>query len=251
MITTTYPSYPLDIKLNGYRPTHRNKWRFLQLGILKVQELALLEYYADIMGFDKRNSRYGLVLVNFKDIARIFKKSSGAVWLWHKRLLDVGLVKETTTRGVFSLVCHERYISPGKWQGRAAEYVSLEKNQPVEIMFQNFEINLQEIKTNFQPVKKDLPILPKKPSSIAIDSSRVESINYPVGVVVSQKPRTNEAYREMYRQGGFSGFTPDDMRWTDENMRATQVIPCSRLERDFVEVFFKGDWNQYQRHLLN
>ena len=240
-----------NISLNGYRASHRNKWRFIQCGILSLQELSLLEFYADTMGFDKRNPQCGLIAVNFENIAYIFGNSPGAVRLWHKRLLAVGLIKETATRGIFSLTCYERYIGPGKWQGKAVEYADSEKNQPVEIMFQNFEINLQEIKQKIQEVEKKPQINLKISPPIAIDSYNVKSSFIPKQVFISQPIRTNEEYQRIYEEGGYRLLLPDDMRWIDGNLGGKSINANTQtLEEKAIEVFFNNDFELYQRSIL-
>ena len=241
----------INIKLNGYRPTHRNKWWFIHLGVLKLHELMLLEFYADLMGFDKRNDRWGLITVDFKKIARYFRNSPSSIRSWHNRLLRVGLIKKTATKGIYSLTSHERYINPGKWQGKAAYYVGLEKNQPAEKMFQNFGIISQNTEKNVQPVKQIGNIKLKEQTPIVISSSKVESSIYPKRAVVNQPTRTNEEYQRIYDEGGYKFLTPDDMCWIDENIGAKEDVKSNSLEENVTEVFFKGDWQNYQQHLIN
>ncbi len=236
-----------NLKLNGYRASHRNKWRFIQCGLLNIQELSLLEFYADQMGFDRKNSWYGLVQIDFKKTARVFRRCPNAVRNWHKKLLKRGLIKKTAERGIFRLICHERYVNPGKrWQGKAAHYVGLEKNKPVKVMFQNFGINFQIIEDNVQLVVKKKPQNPKESLSVAISSSKVQSNLSSKKSVVYQQSRADEEYQRIYDKGGYKLLTPDDMRWIDENV-GVKSIKRSMLEKNVVETFFNNDYETYKR----
>ena len=237
------------LNLNGYRPSHRNKWWFVSEGILKPQQLMLLEFYTDLMGFDYRNKKRGLVTANFNKIASCFKNSPNTIRGWHKRLLEIGLVKKTEIKGDYYLTCYERYIGPGKWKGKATQYVDLEKNQPAEVMFQNFGINLQAIGQKVQSaVKKSQQKLKTMPS-IAISSSKVDSSFIPKRVVVSQPVRTDDEYQRIYDEGGYKYLTPDNMRWIDRNIGVIN-IKTPTLEENIVEVFFNNDFELYQRSIL-
>jgi len=133
-------------KLNGYRLTHRNKWRLIENKILILQELALLEYYADIFDFDKNHSNFGLFMVNFGNFSEIFNTSSdNTIRNWHNRLLELGFIKPTGNKNVYRLTIHDRYLTPGKWEGKASDYARQEKDQSIEVILQNFGINPQSL----------------------------------------------------------------------------------------------------------
>ncbi|KKP86218.1 MAG: hypothetical protein UR89_C0029G0003 [Candidatus Roizmanbacteria bacterium GW2011_GWA2_35_8] len=99
-------------KFNGYRPTHRNKWKFIQEGILSVQELSLLEFYADIVDFDRKHPNFGLFEVNFEEISQVFECSTGTVRGWNNKLILIGFIEKTSKRDWYKLICYERYIDP-------------------------------------------------------------------------------------------------------------------------------------------
>jgi len=171
-------------KLNGYRPSHRNKWKFIEHGVLKVQELALLEYYADIMDFDKHHDKFGHFEVDYKEISIHFNNTENTIRGWHIELLRKGLIKKTTDKKTYILSCFERYIGSGKWGGKADHFAKLEKNQSPAVMFQNFGTNFQFIGKKSQNIgqkvkktgkKIDNNIVPTtQPKPIAIDSSKDE-----------------------------------------------------------------------------
>src|SRR3990170_7846696 len=158
-------------KLNGYRASHKNKWLFIKHGILSVQELSLLEFYADIFDFDPRHeTTVGLFPVNFKEIAEVFSCSQNTVRNWHSRLLQLGLIKNTDKKNIYQLSCYSRYITPGRFEGKAAVYAKQETNQSIEIILQNFGIDSQLVGGKVQIIGKKAGELGSESSSIAISS---------------------------------------------------------------------------------
>ena len=165
-------------KLNGYRLSHRNKWLFIKHELLSIQELSLLEFYADIVDFDFRHEeKYGLFEVDFIEISSYFGRKQGIIRQWHNKLLTIGLVNKTNKRHIFRLTCHQRYFLAGKWKGKANHYQEIEKNQPIEIILQSFDINFQTAKEKIQFIEnrnKKKVVRSNKTNSIAISSSRDE-----------------------------------------------------------------------------
>ncbi|MFC1627336.1 hypothetical protein ACFL18_02160 [Patescibacteria group bacterium] len=239
------------MKLNGYRATHRNKWLLIKERILNIQELALLEFYADLVGFDKDNSNYGLFKVSFKKIAELFNcKSINTSRNWHNKLLKLGLIKKTEEKQIYSLSCFKRYITPGRWKGEAAQYVELEKNQPVGVMLQNIGINTQLIGQKTQSVDKKKSFKLKKSPPIAISSSKVQSSISPKKVVIKQKARSDGEYQRIYEEGGYSFLKPDYMKWLDKNVQSEEEITEEITDKDLVEIFFDGDWDSFNQNVV-
>lgn len=185
-------------KLNGYRPTHKNKWLFIQHGILSVQELALLEFYADILDFDKNHPKHGTFEVDFNELQPVFCKAPNTLRNWHNRLLKLGFIKESPKKNIFELVCFSRYITPGFWGGKAADYARQETNQPVEIILQNFGIELQQVGKLLQPVVKKDNESALKSDARALSSSKDESKVYQDKRVDKiQKITSDEEYQQV------------------------------------------------------
>jgi hypothetical protein len=237
-------------KLNGYRCSHRNKWLLISCGVLTMQELSLLEFYADIFDFDKNHPNCGLFEVDFHAIAQIFNKSNNTIRNWHNRLLNLGFIKSTNKRKAYRLVIHERYTSPGFWEGKAAKYAKQEKDQPIEIILQNFGINLQKIGGEDQPVVKNNSKTARKIKSIAIVSSKDESRFYPKRIVIEQKARSEKEYQKIWKENDWKHTTPEDMRWIDENVKETKTVENEEMEKAIVSVFFNKDWQKYQQALI-
>lgn len=159
-------------KLNGYRASHKNKWLFIKHGILSIQELALLEFYADIFDFDpKHNATVGQFPVNFEEVARVFSCSRNTVRNWHSKLLKLGFIKKTSDKNIYLLSCYSRYTTPSvRFEGEAAVYAKQEADQSIEIILQNFGIDSQLVGGNVQIIGKKASELGSESSSIAISS---------------------------------------------------------------------------------
>jgi len=205
-------------KLNGYRLTHRNKWRLIENKILILQELALLEYYADIFDFDKKHEKYGLFEEDFTQTPIIFKCSTGTVRNWHRKLLSLGFINKTSKKHIYSLSCSDRYISAGKWGGKANHYQEIEKDQPVEIILQSFDINIQTVKEKLQyDLKTSSNKIVNKPKtdSIAIGSSKDEI----------RLLRSDDEYRKIREEAGYKMLTEEDMKWIDTHVKEIPGVP--------------------------
>ena len=205
-------------KLNGYRPTHRNKWLFIQNGILSLQELGLLEFYADNVDFDwNRPSSLGLFEIDFEEIAKIFNRSSDStIRIWHDKLLKLGFIEETEHKRIFKLACFKRYITPGFWRGEAGKYAESEKDQPFEIITQNFGLNLQTIGEKLQKVGK------KNTKTASISPPKALGSYKDKSVV-----KTEEEYQRIWKEDYDCSpdFTPDDMKWIDQNIYEDPLVP--------------------------
>ena len=247
-------TYHIDKKLNGYRATHRNKWRFVQHGLLNVQELTLLEFYADIMNFDKRYPEYATITTNFTAMAIIFnKKSDTTIRNWHDKLLELGFIEATEQKNVFRLKCAGRYVVPGFWKGEASNYVTEEKNQPFEKLLQNFGLESQKIEQTTQIVgnkNEEKTETTSKPNSRALISSKNESSIGNKRVVIRQEARSDEEYQRIFQEGNFQGLTPDDMKWIDENVSEVKEVEDDEMEKDIVDIYFDGDFEKYKHSLI-
>jgi len=247
------------MKLNGYRATHRNKWYFIQHGILSIQELALLEFYADLFCFNPAQPNYGVFTVKFEEIANVFHcKSDTTIRNWHKRLLEVGFIGTTNNPHVYKLTCCGRYIGQSqKIKGEANKYQLLEQNQPIETILQSFGIDFQSIGKNLQPVgiendeKTDISAQTKSLATDSYkDSNTPSSIDSHKVVVIKQEVRSDKEYQQIYDDGDYTNFTPDDMKWVDQNVIEKIEIENDEHEKEILRIYFDGDWTEYRKHLI-
>ena len=243
--------------LNGYRATHRNKWYFIQHSILSVQELALLEFYADLFCFNPTQPNFGTFTVKFEEVANVFNcKSDTTIRNWHRRLLELGFIEKTSTASVFKLVCCARYIGPGFFKGEAVKYQEREKNQSIEIILQSFGIDFQSIGTNIQPIEiqdDEKADVTAQTTSLAKDSyndiDTVASLEAQRFVVIRQAVRSDTEYQEFYSDCGFEKLTPEDMRWIDENTLEKISIETEEREKEIVKMYFNGSWDKYLKNV--
>ena len=243
-------------KLNGYRNTHKNKWLFIKEGILSLQELALWEFYADIVDFDPKHSEYGTFKEEFNTFAVLFHcDSPNTIRNWHNKLLELGFIQKTDKLHIYKLVCHERYGTPGIWQGRAAEYEKLEKDQSIDVILQSFGTNLQTVRKKLQStVKKSNDKIDRKVklASKALGSSKDELSKDSQGkriVVIKQKPRSEDEYKQIEKEGGYELLTVEDMKWIDETL-IERIEVTDENEQKIVDMYFNGDWEEYRKNLI-
>ena len=207
-------------KLNGFRATHKNKWRFIQYNILTIQELAQLEFYADIVDFDPRHSKYGTFVEDFTEFALIFNCSEGTVRNRHNKLLKLGFIEATVEMHRYKLTCHERFgcTANARWKGKALEYEKREKDQSIEIVLQSFGINFQTIKEKVQPVvkiKRIKSVSTIHSDSIVLGSSKVDSM----------PSKSDEEYQKFLNNVAPTEMTIEDLKWIDLNVRENPNVP--------------------------
>ncbi len=243
------------MKLNGYRATHKNKWLFIKNKVLSLQEVAYLEFCADIMCFDWEKQEYGTFKTNFKEIATLFDcKSETTIRNWHAKLLKKGFIQSLNQRNVFRLTCHTRYITPGFWKGEASRYAESEKDQSIEYILQNFGLNLQNIGKTDQLIEKNNQNLASNTTPRAIGSSKdyslvPSSISSKKVVVIKQEVRSDAEYQKMYEASDLS-LSVDDMKWIDQNITEKIEIGSDEQEKEIVRIYFDNDWDKYQKNFL-
>lgn len=222
MKPTNYYTNQYKKKFNGYRNSHRNRWRLVQRGYLSIQVFALFELYLDIFDFDIKHPSFGVFFVDFDAIAAILSKSPNTIRAWHNQLLDLGLVKRSYPRGYYEIKHPKRYIASGAWGGEAKQYVQREKDQPVEVIFQSIGGKVRKTEQVVQPIEKKEGFYLEKPSAKALSSSTVDSpVSFKIKVISEGRVRSDEEYQKIYDGNGNSNFknlTPEDMKWIDENI---------------------------------
>lgn len=237
------------MKLNGYRVTHRNRWLLLQKRVLTSQEFLLLEYYLDSMDFDHKHDNYGQFIAYPEVVAEYFNKGTETVNDWRDGLINKSFIEIVDKkREVYRIKSPERYgISFG---GKAAQFAKSENlSQTLDNILQNI---------CFYPEKAK--IIPKKVTSLALNtppkalgSSKGELSSFPIGfkkvVVISQSVRSDAEYQKMYEESDLS-LSVDDMKWIDLNVKEKIEIENDQQEKDVVDTFFDGDWDEYQKHLI-
>ena len=201
------------MKLNGYRPSHRNKWKFLKERVLTMQELLLYEYILDQFDFDTSHEKFGTFEFYLDDVAPVFDKQPNSVRSWLNGLLTKGFIEKTNRKYLYQLVCPLKYIGPGFQKGEAAQFAKLDKDQSIEQILQNMGIKFQSIEKKVQRIEKKEDSNLKEDAPRAIGSFKVDSkFSYNNVNEVEEKD-----YEEIYKSGGYHLLLPEDMEWLDNN----------------------------------
>ena len=201
------------MKLNGYRPSHRNRWKVLKEGILTTQEFLLYEYILDQFDFDPSHEKFGMFELYLDEVSTVFNKQSGSVRSWLNGLLTKGFVEKTNRKYLFKLISPLKHINPGFQKGEAAQFAKLDKDQPIEQILQNMGIKFQSLGKKVQRIEQKREPNLKQDSSRAIGSFKVDSrFSYSNVNEVEDKD-----YEKIYNSGGYHLLLPEDMKWLDNN----------------------------------
>lgn len=237
------------MKLIGYRATHRNRWLLKINKILDDKEFLLFEYYLDAMVWDLAHLKAGVFEVFFDEIAPIFDKSNDTIRDWHNGLLNKGFIQLVDEkRKLYTIKSPERYQFDGRKGGKACKYYEDEEANPtIEFLLQNVCFSPQKV-GKIQQNTTNLASNDKK----ALISSNVECIsNIPNGyrkvVTLKQKVRSPEEYKQMYKESGSQGLSPDDMRLADEVTHEEIVVENEKQEQEIIQLWFGGNRAEYKK----
>lgn len=195
------------MKINGYRPSFRNRWLLLQEGFIDSQTLLFWEYCLDQMAYDRSNSGYGTAVIEFDEVMSVFRvKSLTTVRTWYNNLIRLGLVTVVhKQRRILQISHHQRYIYGGN--GDAVSYESAERNQPVDVIAQSIGLINQSIDQNTaNSLKSTTP-------KAALGSSTVSL--FPIS---KQEVRTMAEYQLIHDNGDYLYLQPEDMAWIDQHL---------------------------------
>lgn len=236
-------------KLNGYRPSHRNRWLLIKENVLTLQQLTLFEYYIDIMDFDNRHSGYGTFEVDFILLTEIFNnRSANTARNWHSVLLKKGFIKKAGKANIFTITNPERYIQSGMWQGKPEQYVKQEKDQPIEVILRSIGVNLQKNEVHLQNVVKNNSDIDSENISRTLVSSKDNSnVSLNRYVIIKQNVRSDKEYDLL--SNNLNSLSVDDMRWIDQNV-AEKIEVTSENEKEVAKIYFKGDIGLLHASLL-
>lgn len=182
------------MKKNGYRPTHRNRWLFLQQRVFSPQALLLLEFLIDQMDFDPRHVQFGTCEINFLEISQLFGcKSTTTPRNWLKELLAKGFLAPTKKKSCYSVSNPERYIVRGKSGiGKADVYSKEEANQNIIFLLQSITHHFQSSDYVHQPIDYHNNNGIERYESKALSSSKVESHNITPLIIDTPRGRKTE-----------------------------------------------------------
>jgi hypothetical protein len=244
------------MKFNGYRASHRNRWLLIIKNILTTQEFLLFEYYLDLMDFDRN---HGIAFSTFEayldDVADVFGKSEDAVRIWHNGLLDKGFIKiSDKKRHIYAISNPSRYIAT-KWGGGASKYVKEETNQKIEFILKNI-VFFQEKEEKIQPENAKKVDITANNIKNSLGSSKGKSnvippVNNRKIVVIKSKVKDGSEYRKIYENGDSLNMSPADMEFIDQTLTEKIEILNEEQEKEIVQSYFDGDWEEYRSSLIN
>ena len=240
------------MKLSGYRVSHKNRWLLLKNGILNSQEFLLFEYYLDLMDFDQSHENFGRFEAFLNEVAIYFGKQEETVREWHNGLLGKGFIQVADKRrGLFSIKSPARYSNA--FGGKASQFATDEKTTPtIDFILQNICFSPEKVKTN--PPKDD--VLDSNNTAKALGSYKdeykvISPSNKKVVVIRQKEIRTNEEYEKIHKDNGYSALSPDDLKLIDQITTEEIVIETPEQEQQVVQTYFKGNWDEYQKSLIN
>ena len=192
-----------------------------------------------------------MLLVNFDKFTKIFNKSSNnTIRNWHNKLLELGFIKPTINKNIFRLTAYERYITPGRWEGKASDYAKQEKDQSIEIILQNFGINPQIFEKNIQSFAKKNKENEANNASISIGSYKDE-YKYKSNTVSSI--RSEEEYQKIkfLAESYFTYLT--DPRGRDKNYHEVVTVDITHVKRvvetdSYYIIFFHDEYRSSDYH---
>ena len=204
-------------KLNGYRASHRNRWLLLQNKALTLREFILFEFYLDSMDFDQKHDKFGTFEVFFDEIAEIFNKKKDAVRNWHNGLVSKGFIKLfDKKRRLFEVKTPLRYLTGGRWGGKAGSFAKEEKNnQSLESLLENICFSPQKV----GKTQKNKACLACKNNAKALASYKGEYRVNSKKTVMKQRVRSDAEYQKILEEGDCGCLTIDDMKWIDKNVK--------------------------------
>lgn len=133
------------MKLNGYRPSHRNRWHLISEKVLSREEFLVFEVYLDSMVCYRDKDLFGQANVTLEEIAKILGyKSASGVSKHRAKLVKLGILIPTSKESVFKIYNAERYLPKNsKSIGKASAFAEGEKNQPAESILENIGSHIQ------------------------------------------------------------------------------------------------------------
>lgn len=180
-------------KLRGYQKAPRDRFELLINKVLNQEEFILYEFGIAITDWDIEHvETYGTFEATNKEIAMALGWKSDSTVSRHKK----SLIK----KGLFYIE-NSGLISPkdfDKWQLRKFLPAKIHES-PAHAQTQ--PANIQDSSSKMQENR---------------GQEEVYSLSFFKGN--SSLLRKEEEYQKIYKEGGYTLLTPDDMRWIDENI---------------------------------
>ncbi len=211
------------------------------------QEFLVYEYLLAIADWDRKHkATYGTLKKTNKEIAKGVNWTESPISRYKNRLIKKGFLIERS----------DGWIEiPLFWMTEPTKAFKLKKGDHAEL--QEEHADLQEAIAFMQG---DFAFLQeresKKQASVETTSDikcqyKSEYFAKKKKILIKQEARSDEEYQEIYKEGGYKGFTPDYMKWVDENVveevELKEDKSLKETEKDIIDVFFKGNYDRYKK----
>lgn len=205
----------LSSKLIGWYGTYRGRFLLLQSKVLSKEEFILYEASIAFSDWDKDHKNYGTLNLNQKEIEALLGFSAGFVCKYGKGLVEKGLWQELPNGLVRPLGIELIWVDVLKEQVKKYKIVNLQTylaEQQTSIVASQQQV--ADKQTN-APKDKGL-IYPEAIADLQSVPSKSDLISFKDD---SFTLRSNEEYQRIWDEMGKpADFTPDDMRWIDQNI---------------------------------
>lgn len=194
----------LDKKLKGYQKAPRERFHLLRDGTLNHTEFLVYEFGIAITDWDINHETYGsFEATNLQIALALGWKDDSTVCRIKKSLIHKNVFKKSGERIVV--------VGFEDWQLRTRTSAN---NQPVTANYQELVVSSQESSANLQTNPPETP------------SYSLVSFKGNVGFL-----RTDDEYNRIWIEQFDSSpsFTPEDMKWIDQNVYETENRSTPKL----------------------
>ncbi len=190
---------PLFKKLNGYQKAPKDRFLLLTNGVLTAEEFVVYELGLAITDWDRDHDDeiYGKFQATNKQIAEICGwKSDSQVSRIKKNLLNKGFFTK---------------------EGEQLKAKDFEKWQ-----LRKTSAKPHELTAKIQPTAANMQDEVAKTQTLRNQNDDYSLSSYKVNLSLV---RTDSEYRELVNSGQFGSMSVDDMRWIDENVKESAIVP--------------------------
>lgn len=220
-------------RLNAtYQKVYRNRHVLAKNLVLDDAEYRLWDLLIALYDWDKKHEEdYGTVKATDRGLAELLNWSYSKVCRARNGLLMKGIIfrRDRSVYKIFPLP---------------------QLNENISLTQQNVAEMQNEISTEQQ----DIASLQQKQGYSGNSSIVSYKDKFSIGshrrVLIKQEPRSESEYQKIKVEGNYTALTVDDMRWIDENIKEEIEISDDQMEKNIVNIFFKGDLEEYKRHLI-
>lgn len=190
-------------KLRGYQKASRDRFFLLTEGVLNHEEFIVYEFCIAITDWDRSHSTYGSFDATNKDIAEILNwRRDSTVSRHRSNLIKKGILLPTPDN-------RTRVFDFEQWQRNKPPTKTSDSNSAV---MQGEAAKLQQMPAFLHELSAKLQKSSPQTTNQSLVSSKGES----------KYSRSDSEYQKIWDERGRpADFTPEDMKWIDENVKET------------------------------